>query len=563
MNKDLSPSQDIIKYYHELLSQSTRPLERIDDSLTAKSIVITRGLLDELVKRRQVERELLAFTSAAAQRRWQLDDFKFSLRGEFYRLVQQYFGVYDRPTDCSECNEHCSADFCCIELSQELSIYGCLRHASIHECASLQQKIDGKLVVVPPQCPCRRATVETDYVCTFSGRIVSKHLMDFSGSSKDFSSDDTHIRAQAGYQFRLSMMESEELYHRFENSDLVRAEARRSAENLERNKTPAANTVEFVESGPQLAGPPNADKKRRGEELASSKRIRLSGNNYFEYKKKIIVEEVERYVQSIADGIITDILFDAEARKLLNEEQLSRLAGEMRRSLSDYHSAQKRAQLMPVYTACIAAFYTPATKLKLLRIVEYDRAQTAAFCERAVSLWKLCHRSPAVINSKVEPCLFKKFALALLYCMRTGLTIPARGPAWTNIDSDDKIVVVACDKSLCVDLPDETLLKSFGKHGREALLKTLNKGGTLSDTTTDPTKLQRQRSVRAGRVPERIEIDGFGSVPCRSFLPVYLRDEAMGDTSCYSSTDLSTGMAFLKACVASFDESARPMLAFV
>ncbi len=303
---------------------------------------------------------------------------------------------------------------------------------------------------------------------------------------------------------------------------------------------------------------------------AQEKREFLNNNNYFQYKKEGIVQEAERYLRGFAETIMLDLLYDKEARQLINEEQIFRVSSEMTASLNAYHSSQKRAKEMPNYVTCLAAFLTPQSKLKLLRLVEYNRYQIEMFCGRAVDLWKLCFRSPACVLKKVEMCTFKKFVVALLFCMKTGLSIPVRGLAWAETEAVEKIQIVKYEPTFEQDVPDENQIRLFGKQGKDHIRKILQSGGVATATAAVPSttsdaadERQRPRVTHIDTIPQRIQVDGVGTVMCKSFLPDYLQEDIIGDTYSYASSDVACGMSFFKDCVASFSEDNRRLLAFV
>lgn len=601
---------DIAQYGKMLRDVAHGTLTSLKDT---RELLEARKLYEVLLQRRAVERGLLHFTHDASKRKWTRAEYKRTLFAEFYRLARAHFGVYDRPESCADCNEHCYAERYCITLSEELNLYACLKHAAVHECCAKTRRAGNVSYNVDCKCPCRSTSEQTDEVCVFSGKIVSKRLLDSTVTSKCFSSEDSVIRSQAGYQFRLAMMEIEKIRDDFENSDVrkLRVKKNRAGKlpDTQREKVlddVVVSTVDvtkevFVEADsmkkrtrdddgdesgsatgdnaleadagsslPELVENTSANsssdttitkpirptKKRLEQQaLTREKRIRLGESNYFLYKKKMIIEEAERYLASVAEKIMVDILFDKDVRALLNKEQMLRLSSQMISSLNEYHARQKRAHSMPIYTECLAAFFTPQTELRLLRLVEYDREQISVFSNRAVVLWKICYNSPAVVAKSTEFCSFKKFVVALLYCMRKGLSIPAHGNVWTELSGGDEILVVQNIPSLAVDLPAEDQLSAFGKRSRDALSATLNKGALKAGTQS--TEKQRPKSSRIENIPQRIEVDGIGTVTCRSFLPTYLHEEAIEDTSCYAASDVSQGLAFFKDCIASFSDENR------
>jgi len=584
MNDDID-HRNILELGKQLRESSRQPLVDLTDTRDIARIVEAHSRLDTLKRRRNVERGILQFIHEASRRTWSVKEYKSRLVACFYGLVREHFGVYDRPTDCSPCNELCVADLCYIMLSEELSIYACVQHAVVHECGggSGRGRNDAD-VQLASECPCTTTSADTNIICVFSGKVVSHHLMQTGGSGKDFSSDDAHTRSHASLNFRLGRMELESMQDQFHNADaklrrqtaIVKAiEAASAAPRAASSATPplsrctstTAPAAAAVADLPPVLIDKRAAQKRRVESIEQQdKRARLSENSYFEYRKDQIIEEAGRILASVCEDVICDILFDGEARRQINEASLFKVSSEMRASLSAYHSAQKRAFQMPVYTHCLAAFFTPQSKLSLMRIVEYDRAQVAVFCERATRLWKLCFSAPAVVAGLVAPCTFKTFSLALLYLMKQGLTIPARGSVWTEGDSGDRITVVARDETLCVDLPEETQLRSFGKRGRELMRKILGKGGTgptprTTNTTAAPQ--QHRTTQKPSRLVQQIEVDGIGHVRCSTFLPKHLLAENIGEAGEYSASELSLGIEFIRNAVVSFDEANRRKLAFV
>jgi hypothetical protein len=582
MNEHLKTPR-LLEYGTELLGRIQMALPHLYDGLEKQAFAQAVFLFDTLKSRRAVERGILAFVERAALLKWQPAEYKCRLVQEFRRLVREHFSVYEQPTTCADCDEYCSAEFCYICLSRDFELYGCVRHASVHECVKPSVRHNGQVMHEARSCPCTIIDAQTDEVCVFSGNIVGKHLMTSAGASKDFSSDDAHIRSQAGFQFRLSMIEHEAMVGHFRNRDTKTPyhpimdyifdddddddDACATADK----KAASKKRVRFADTGAETSTRDGgagikAVAAAAAPRLSKQKRARLNENNYFEFRKTQIIEEAERYLRSIADDVINHLLFDGDVRRLLNEEQIFRVSGEMVHSLGQYHAAKKRAFEMPVWTECLAAFFTPQTKLRLLRIVDYDREQIAKFCELAVTRWRLCFRSPAFINKSAEPCAFKKFALALLFCMRSGLSIPPRGAVWSECNSRDRIVVVPRDETLSVDLPDENLLRFFGAEAREVLRETLAKGSTISVAAQQQqpqnAKHSHARGPRIERVPQRIEINGIGAVMCRSFMPTHLYEEFLGDTSSYAPSDITVGLEFLKTCVGSFSEESRQILKF-
>jgi len=591
---DETEISNLVKYGAELQKSAFCALTSLNDS---SNMIQSRNLYSILKRRCEVEREILQFIDRASKVKWTVESFKSSLIAQFYRLAREYFGVYERPDDCADCNEHCYDERYCICLSEELHMYGCLKHASIHECVKKTVKRGSTTMIVPPDCPCRGTSLQTDEVCVFSGTVISKVLMDGTGSSKDFSSDDAVTRTQAGYQFLLSMNQAEEIRNRFENADVLKRRtlnlrkkpAQKPAVSqiiikLDEDGTPLSQesrdiTAAEPDGVPELVRSNSANsssdsvvmrpsseqtisRKRLMEQASKEKKARLANSNYFEFRKVAIIEEAERYLRSVAETILTDIMYDKEARTLINEEQLFRYMAEMKKSLNTYHWTQKRANVMPNFVSCLASFDTPRDRLKMLRLVDHNIEQVSVFCGRVVTLWRLCHRSPAVLEKKIALTTFKKFTVALLYYMRQGLSIPTQGMVWTDTGLSEKILVLQRDPIIAIDLPDENLLCHFGKKAREALAATLNKGGTIRPSASNSQQKQNTKPSRLESIPQRIEVDGIGTVMTRTFLPLYLHDEWIEDTSCYCASDVAAGLSFFKECVASFSEASRRCLAF-
>lgn len=594
------------KYAIALMENTNSPIEKLGVSADFLEKINCRRKLMIVVQRLKVERELVPFIHEASRVRWRVEEFKRRLTNEFYRLVRKHFGVYDTPSNCSLCDEHCFAERSCITLSQELNLYGCLQHASIHECVPKVKKVGNQKFNVHDECPCTATSAETYTFCVFSGRIDGIHLLETCSTSKDFSSDDATVRSKAGFNFRQSKIEFDAIQDIYRNKDSVAVKThslrlKRKLDTVQQKPLPStanefppefSKSAEQVQEIPELVENTSANSSQEivnsSESLHSAKKHQtvnsnaasaaqeqekrefLNNNSYFQYKKEGIIQEAERYLRGFAESIMLDLLYDKEARQLINEEQIFRVSSEMTASLNAYHSSQKRAKEMPNYVTCLAAFLTPQSKLKLLRLVEYDRFQIEMFCGRAVDLWKLCFRSPAYFLKKVEMCTFKKFVVALLFCMKTGLSIPVRGLAWAETEAVDKIQIVKHEPTFEQDVPDENQIRLFGKQGKDHIRKILQSGGVATATTAVPStsrdaseERQRPRVTHIDTIPQRIQVDGIGTVMCKSFLPDYLQEEIIGDTYSYASSDVACGMSFFKDCVASFSEDNRRLLAFV
>lgn len=594
------------KYGEQLKLKVNTPLSRVGESSELNELMNVRRKLYIVVQRFKIEQEWLLFVDRASRITWNIDEYKRCLTNEFRRLVRKHFFVFENPQDCSTCDEHCFADRCCVTLSSELNIYGCVQHACVHECIEKKVVLGKRKISVSADCPCRVPSAQTDLVCVFSGKVIGKRLLESCSSSKDFTSDDSFTRSKAGFNFRLSMIEYDSIQDEYTNTDALAHRKKRNriinekSEQKPLSDKPKQPDVEsFFDNAPQVWTKNEGEKEDaennvpsleqqtsaassqdvmkntdEANDLEQEKRNFLNSNNYFQFKRDAIINEAERYLVGFAETIMLDLLYDNEARELLNSEQIFRISSEMTSSLSSYHAAQKRAKEVPNLVTCWAAFHTPRMKLKMLKFVKYDRLQIAMFSERAVELWKLCFRSPAFILGSVETCTFKKFAVALLYCMKTGISIPRRGLAWAEKSTSDRIYVVKHEETLENDLPNENQLRWFGKTGKEAVRKVLQTGSVgsvVTVTSSTHQKLgesfakqqQHPRITHIDTIPQRIQVDGAGSILCKTFLPNYLQEEIIGDTNSYSSSDVSTGMTFFKDCIASFSEESRNLLAFV
>lgn len=195
------------KYGEQLKLKVNTPLSRVGESSELNELMNVRRKLYIVVQRFKIEQEWLLFVDRASRITWNIDEYKRCLTNEFRRLVRKHFFVFENPQDCSACDEHCFADRCCVTLSSELNIYGCVQHACVHECIEKKVVLGKRKISVPVDCPCRVPSAQTDLVCVFSGKVIGKRLLESCSSSKDFTSDDSFTRSKAGFNFRLSMIE--------------------------------------------------------------------------------------------------------------------------------------------------------------------------------------------------------------------------------------------------------------------------------------------------------------------------------------------------------------------
>lgn len=509
------------------------------------SIVDAMKQLEFYAKIEELKLSISRFTNEAAGFQWTRDDYTEKLLLLWYHELQRLFALYRRPDDCADCNEHCDADRTLFCISHQLSLYGCVRHASVHDCSKQFVEENGRLLEKPRSCPLTRITKEHDYVCLFSGEVIGKYLTQAAIRSKDFASRSAGVRRSAGFTYVMGIKEQKETADRFDNADAVK-----------RKRSDEAFVVKKL--------------KRVGRLELTAEQINLMNTSYqVQRRSEQVKERARKWALQTAETVLEDVLYDKLARELLNTHRMNSVREKMDSSLMEYHYSCKRERVMPVFTDCVAIYINPLHSIKLLTLVERDPAQVRRFSERVVALWDICSRSPAKLLGQTKSCTLKQLAMAVLYRMKEGYSVSIGG----NGNGDlERITIVPMDETLYVDLPDESELRCFGREKRDELLSHVTEGATKRGTGESQersdasllTELKRRKKRRRNASSfnsRRIDVPGLPLLTERDLTPPHLLDEALGNNSRYASRDITTGLAFLNACVSSFDESNRHVLA--
>ena len=519
----------------------------------------------------ELQTNLVRFTLQSSEVVWPSKAiFRQRLLLIWYHELQRLFCIYDRPSDCSQCNEHCEQNDALAMISEELNLYGCLLHGGVHDCSQQYVQIGKNLVPQPPSCSCTRVSGAKEIVCVFSGVVVGKRFTSCSMGAKDFGKDGSGgvaVGKSIGFKYRLMMREDSDMRDAYENRDerIARLKRKRSEEQNRPPPKPflpkqATSTIGVAIKRLQLS-------ETQIAQLRSSYRAQV--------RRKEIEEDAKRRALAAAETVMTDVLFDKSIREMLNYQSMMHVEDSMKANLLNYHSECKRTGKLPIFTRCLSVYLSPVSDVQLLTLVAYDRNQLTRFASRVLCLWQLCNQSPARSLDTAPSCTLKQLALAILYCMRGGITIEL------GKEPGDKIVVVPCDETLYLDLPPESMLGYFGPAQREELRRELVRNGCTSTNATfcaassmDEThkssdvafgtvakRKRKQRNYFSSFNTKRIDVEGLPPLTERDLTPPYLLDEAIGSNNQYQSSDITNGTTFLKVCLASFDLSHRQLLA--
>lgn len=526
--------------------------------------------LDFLERRDALLDSLCRFTNEAANVEWSSrEEFKSKLLLVFYHELQRLFVVYDRPSNCGNCNEYCSQQDALITISRQLELYGCVLHGSVHECTQKYIVANGQRVPVARQCPATQVSRQHELVCVFSGAVVGKRATQVALSSRDFSSDSASKRQQAGFQYVMMLHERSQTTDQYENADAIANRKRRERKRKERGAD--ESSAALSSSGAARKFAVEHTNRTARLKLTEQQKHLLKTSYRVQQRSAQIIEEAEKRARAAAESIMDDVLFDAEVRELLNTREFDKMQKKMQGRLAQYHQLRKREKRMPVLTRCIEEFLTPRIGIRLLRIVERDRAQIERVSRLSVRLWDICQRSPARATDRTDSCTFKQLVLAVLYAMRTGLRVPASGAPAGGV-ADEYITIVPYDTTLCVDLPDESMLRFLGAEQRERIRSEMTCASSRRGTgetaahhyetqQSAAKRRKKQRKNASSFNSRRIDVPGLPPLTERDLTPEHLLDEAIGNNSRYSSKDVTTGTSFINTCVYSFDRANLPELA--
>ena len=528
-----------------------------------REIVKAHDTIEFIMKREQIKETLYRFTNESAKLTWSggPSDFASKLLLVWKHELQRLFRIYDRPRDSSLCNEHCGSAGALIVINQQLCLYGCVLHGTVHDCSVRYAKNDkDKWIAQPRQCACTRITTSHDIVCVFSGEVIGKYLTQASTKSKDFSTTSAGARRAAGFTYRMALIEKEEITDLFENRDAAQRpppspQQQQKQKPLKRKREERES---FVVQKTHKVG---------RLQLTAEQMQKLNASYVVQRRTEQILAAAKRRAAATAETVIDEVVYDKAVRQLINTEMLTKVHDKMSQQLIDYHYACKREGTFPVFTRCVSAFVAPLLEVKLLREVDCDMPQRTRFAARVLRLWELCNKSPAKLTGAVsKSCTLKQLALAVLYSMREGMYIEA------SADEFEKITLIPRDETLWLDLPEEGMLTRFGAEKRRQLHTQLSRGARKRGTSeaqehsdfshgTAAKRKVKQRKAQSSFNSRRINVASLPPLTERDLTPAYFLDEALCNDSSYASRDITVGLDFLRVCIESFDESNRSTLA--
>jgi len=539
-----------------MLEKLRRKLKAVPDCRSVKDsreLERTRRHVLFLEKVEQLKHVLYAFTNEAATLVWHKgeEEFKQKLLLVWWHELQRLFRIYDRPRDCGECNEYCRERGAVVCINQQLELFGCALHGTVHDCRpKLQQNDDGEWIQQERRCPCTRTTRQHDVVCVFSGAVAGKYLTQASTKSRDFSTGSAGSRRAAGFTYRMMLVEKGAVLNRFENADAAKSRKRKADDE--------PSSSEFVVQRTHKVG---------RLKLTDEQFHKMQNHYGAQRRAKEITQKARMRAVAAAQTVIDDVVFDKHARRLINTRSLIAIHDAMSHQLTKYHYSCKRHGRIPNFVDCVAAYLEPRLEIKLLCEVDRDTNQRNRFGALVEKLWHVCNKSPAKLLQQTKSCTLKQLALAVLYEMRSGMFVSA-----SSDQTEDLIVLIPQDETLWLDLPDEALLHFFGAEQRNKLEMQLKKGAERKGTGESQTRSDYSHGTRRKKRKKmrrndssfnarRINVAGLPAITERDLTPAHLLDESLGSNSRYCSQDVTRGLEFLRTCVNSFDEDNRAALA--
>jgi hypothetical protein len=548
-------TQDVKQLLSRVEAQLKLPIN-LDNTHSTNTWRDNYTLQRRLQKRLEFERRLFEFTEHASRLEWQSSiHYRDTLIKFWWRLNEEIAANYERPIDESLCDDSCMTDSVIITISDELRLYGCIRHGTVHACGG--------------RCKSLVKTKQWTAVCIFSGAEVDKYLSTMRDAKYD---KDDHT---SSFKYAMSLNEFDSLPD-YEYRGAVDENA---------GKSPV---LQKIEARSPLALFKHKFSAKQQEEKQSE-----------EYRKtwrfgKVVSEitrEAERKLRTIADKVIQDVLFDKETRIIYNSLIIDEAHAIARMRLIAYYSQCKTRSELPneIQSECI--FATPFRCIALLTLVDDDRVRKARFSTLCSRLWAICHRSPYARSItprttdnvpnfrgsaqsrhsvRQTTCLYEQFCLGVLYTMRYGVIIKTCDP---HLLIQREFRFVPCDPRLNIDLPSEDRIDMFGEAGRQEMIKnsepvssTVQFGDSSKQRSARSSifKQNGTRKVRKARTKRRVTTVGSGSrripqlrnasISERDVLPPHLHSSLLVVSGAYEKHDVTRGRNFMRECLNSLSE---------
>ncbi len=507
----------------------------------------------ELEARAEVERAFREFTEHASTLRWRdAADFERSLRSLWRHQMQDLYELYSLPSDATQCDAHCEPDGCTIQLNEQLQIYGCTRHGTLHQCLTRRWRDPetGRMLQSDPQCDCTLRRPNDDIVCIFSGRVVRKHLSQTGTTRSDFRSEHESKRRQARFAYAMAASGGPERFH----NDAVGPRPRRATS---------------VECGTATTT------QARGR-----KRKRFVPNGYREQcLQREVLHERKRYMLGLIGNVANRLLYDEQWRSDLNKYLEGRAVEKSVRALREYVNHCLMQQRMYTLSECLSEFWHPMLTLVKFPLVAFDHHAQRRFALHTLRLWEACHASPlmrrvregepAAHDPSLDPCTLHQFALAVLYAQRDGFYVGGG----TQLNQRRTfmrmgMMFIRRQPHLHLELPPLQQIDLFSDSAR-AKVRTFNEAPAgvvgvleaadsaerLAMTASDeslPLHQRRKRRRRQRHPNRQIDVGGDRKVSEASMLPDHWQPMALGTEGQFRAADVTRGEKFLRACLHSY-----------
>ena len=556
MNKRrrFSPDEDLenaIKFLESARAPGSRvaAAERTRQLRNIWAIVHRREFLQ---RRKLVCAHMAAFVDHARTRNFaSRAAFIGILIGEFYVALEVHCTLYERESDESVCDEACCDDHAIVELCADERVFGCVRHSSVHECAG-------------EDCAVTRLTRERSHVCLFSGIKVGVQMSGVASVNDAFKDG----REAGSAAIRASEYEAS------------------GVDSVTKRVGEAAAIVARIKASASLGDPPTAEATARQAYKLRS------------YISRIASDSSKRLVE-IAGRVIDDLLFDGNARDVINSMLLSEAEDSAHNALLAYHVACRAAGVPPNAISEAEAFAGPLAEFEVLTPIAPDQERRTRFVRLACRLWELCHRSPRMKqlrklagrknaqtthSMRQSTCDYAQFCTALLYMHRVGLRYPRQSGTFAAMIGAP-IVFVPCIRQLDAQLAEESLIYMFGRkavesinahvfreptsvssehgQGRDAYKKAptlFKRDGTRRVRNQRNKKRSTMLASGASKIVAASSAGGSGtqvSVRVRDALPPHLHRERLNMPESYESTDVTRGQNFITESLMSLPVSDR------
>jgi len=533
------------------LKQSEILLGQNESLTSANELRIWRSAhrrIERLQKRAEVERRFREFTHQAASIDWpSANDFLRALHVLWWHLMEDLYCNYDMPADLSACSESCKHDLEIVCLSSDMHLYGCCAHGSLHECAArfVRDPQSQKVIELKPHCACTITTRAADVVCMFSGRVAARHVSNVRSASRDFKSESSSVRGRAGYAY-VSEMRGQAA-EKFENKD----------QSLRENHT--QEEAQASSNAAEACG-----KRKRAPK-------RFVAKSYRECKvRDEVMEERERFMREIVERVVQRVLYDKKLRAEINEWNERKAEERCVNRLYNYHSCNTGDSALPSWIECVAEFWTPLTKFRLLPCVELDAHERTRFGRFVVRLWQICHSSPFAMRASAKErspvsqrhsfCTLKQFTIAVLYLQKEGLYINAGSRANMRTSFfNNRLQFIPFRPNLIVELPHKRELPLFSDAARAEMQQYLRAeshvsgAGEFLQRGASFRSKKKKKAHRALYRNKRVEVADDKSVSESQMLPDHWQNKFLGDTSVYAVGDINRGVKFLLESLNSYD----------